>query len=159
MIVWCESYALTLSLSTWCVFCSADRIRGFQLWLNVAFKIAISNAILFFHSNVFLFYYFGSLCNETNIYQLFVVTYWYWNSRDVRACQASDGDDVLIGVCSVGLLVFKDKLRIHRYTWPKILKIRYKRNNFFIDIRPEPVSPFITWSTCGSSWACFFDKE
>lgn len=49
----------------------------------------------------------------------------------------SEGDDVNIGVCAAGLLVYKDRLRVHRYTWPKILKIRYKRNFFHIDVRPE----------------------
>ena len=44
-----------------------------------------------------------------------------------------------VGVCAAGLLVYKDLLRVHRYTWPKILKIRYKRNSFHIDIRPEEV--------------------
>ena len=42
-------------------------------------------------------------------------------------------------MCAAGLLVYKQRLRVHRYTWPRILKIRYKRNGFHIDLRPEPV--------------------
>jgi len=53
----------------------------------------------------------------------------------------SEGDEVSIGVCAAGLLVYKDRLRINRFTWPKILKIRYKRNYFHIDIRPDEEEP------------------
>lgn len=49
----------------------------------------------------------------------------------------ADGDDVQLGVCAAGLLVYKQLLRVHRYTWPRILKIRYKRNLFHIDLRPD----------------------
>ncbi|MEE6523505.1 hypothetical protein FKM82_022435, partial [Ascaphus truei] len=47
-----------------------------------------------------------------------------------------EGVDIMLGVCSSGLLVYKDKLRINRFPWPKILKISYKRSNFYIKIRP-----------------------
>uniref|UniRef100_A0A669PPB6 Protein 4.1 n=1 Tax=Phasianus colchicus TaxID=9054 RepID=A0A669PPB6_PHACC len=46
------------------------------------------------------------------------------------------GVDITLGVCSSGLLVYKDKLRINRFPWPKVLKISYKRSSFFIKIRP-----------------------
>lgn len=46
----------------------------------------------------------------------------------------------MLGVCSSGLLVYRDRLRINRFSWPKILKISYKRNNFYIKIRPGEVS-------------------
>lgn len=47
--------------------------------------------------------------------------------------------DIILGVCSSGLLVYKDKLRINRFPWPKVLKISYKRSSFFIKIRPGEV--------------------
>lgn len=47
-----------------------------------------------------------------------------------------EGIDIMIGVCATGLLVYRDKLRINRFSWPKILKIAYKRNNFYIKVRP-----------------------
>ena len=47
----------------------------------------------------------------------------------------------MIGVCATGLLVYRDKLRINRFSWPKILKIAYKRNNFYIKVRPGEVLP------------------
>lgn len=48
----------------------------------------------------------------------------------------SGNEDVQIGVCAAGLLIFKNRLRIHRFVWPKIIKISYKRNVFTIRIRP-----------------------
>jgi hypothetical protein len=53
--------------------------------------------------------------------------------------QDSEGVDIMLGVCANGLLVYKDKLRINRFAWPKILKISYKRNNYYIKIRPGEV--------------------
>ncbi|KPP70668.1 hypothetical protein Z043_110486 [Scleropages formosus] len=48
-----------------------------------------------------------------------------------------EGVDIMLGVCSSGLMVYKDKLRINRFPWPKVLKISYKRSSFFIKIRPS----------------------
>lgn len=45
----------------------------------------------------------------------------------------------MLGVCSSGLLIYRDRLRINRFAWPKVLKISYKRNNFYIKIRPGEV--------------------
>lgn len=50
-----------------------------------------------------------------------------------------DGVDINIGVYASGLVVYRDKLRINRYAWPKILKISYKRNNFIVKNRPGEV--------------------
>lgn len=55
---------------------------------------------------------------------------------DLHQAKDSDGVDILIGVCASGLLIYKEKLRIHRFAWPKIMKIAYKRNNFYIKVRP-----------------------
>jgi len=62
--------------------------------------------------------------------------------------QDLEGVDITLGVCSSGLMVYKDKLRINRFPWPKVLKISYKRSSFFIKIRPSEVNlnscfPFI----------------
>ena len=48
--------------------------------------------------------------------------------------------DIKLGVCATGLLIYKDRLRINRFAWPKILKISYKRSNFYIKVRPAEVS-------------------
>ncbi|XP_064408213.1 protein 4.1 isoform X7 [Latimeria chalumnae] len=55
---------------------------------------------------------------------------------DLHHAKDLEGVDILLGVCSSGLLVYKDKLRINRFPWPKVLKISYKRSSFFIKIRP-----------------------
>ncbi|XP_076577647.1 band 4.1-like protein 3a isoform X15 [Chaetodon auriga] len=54
----------------------------------------------------------------------------------------SEGVTIMLGVCSSGLLVYRDRLRINRFSWPKILKISYKRNNFYIKIRPGEFDQF-----------------
>lgn len=54
-------------------------------------------------------------------------------------CQDSEGIDIMLGVCANGLLIYRDRLRINRFAWPKILKISYKRSNFYIKIRPGEV--------------------
>ncbi|KAG9493033.1 hypothetical protein GDO78_001126 [Eleutherodactylus coqui] len=56
-------------------------------------------------------------------------------TKDLEA-KDLEGVDIKLGVCSGGLMVFKDNLRINRFPWPKVLKISYKRSSFFIKIRP-----------------------
>ncbi|CAH1253468.1 EPB41L2 [Branchiostoma lanceolatum] len=54
----------------------------------------------------------------------------------------SEGVDIMLGVCANGLLIYRDRLRINRFAWPKILKISYKRSNFYIKIRPGEFEQF-----------------
>ncbi|XP_046732350.1 band 4.1-like protein 3b isoform X4 [Silurus meridionalis] len=54
----------------------------------------------------------------------------------------SEGVEIMLGVCGSGLLIYRDRLRINRFAWPKILKISYKRNNFYIKIRPGEFEQF-----------------
>ncbi|XP_055005173.1 band 4.1-like protein 2 isoform X6 [Boleophthalmus pectinirostris] len=61
---------------------------------------------------------------------------------DLHHAKDSEAVDIMLGVCANGLLVYKDKLRINRFAWPKILKISYKRNNFYIKIRPGEAEQF-----------------
>uniref|UniRef100_A0A4W5R2E4 Erythrocyte membrane protein band 4.1-like 3a n=1 Tax=Hucho hucho TaxID=62062 RepID=A0A4W5R2E4_9TELE len=56
--------------------------------------------------------------------------------------QDSEGVEIMLGVCSSGLLIYRDRLRINRFAWPKVLKISYKRNNFYIKIRPGEFEQF-----------------
>uniref|UniRef100_A0A8C9SVV8 Protein 4.1 n=1 Tax=Scleropages formosus TaxID=113540 RepID=A0A8C9SVV8_SCLFO len=56
---------------------------------------------------------------------------------DLHQAKDLEGVDIMLGVCSSGLMVYKDKLRINRFPWPKVLKISYKRSSFFIKIRPS----------------------
>ncbi|XP_053087433.1 protein 4.1 isoform X2 [Pangasianodon hypophthalmus] len=56
---------------------------------------------------------------------------------DLHQAKDLNGVDIMLGVCSSGLMVYKDKLRINRFPWPKVLKVSYKRSSFFIKIRPS----------------------
>ncbi|XP_077952616.1 band 4.1-like protein 3 isoform X26 [Gasterosteus aculeatus] len=61
---------------------------------------------------------------------------------DLHHAKDSEGVAIMLGVCCSGLLVYRDRLRINRFSWPKILKISYKRNNFYIKIRPGEFDQF-----------------
>uniref|UniRef100_A0A3B5BH76 Protein 4.1 n=1 Tax=Stegastes partitus TaxID=144197 RepID=A0A3B5BH76_9TELE len=61
---------------------------------------------------------------------------------DLHQAKDLDGVDITLGVCSSGLMVYKDKLRINRFPWPKVLKISYKRSSFFIKIRPSELEQY-----------------
>ncbi|XP_077598969.1 protein 4.1 isoform X10 [Stigmatopora nigra] len=61
---------------------------------------------------------------------------------DLHQAKDLDGVDITLGVCSNGLMVYKDKLRINRFPWPKVLKVSYKRSSFFIKIRPSEVEQY-----------------
>lgn len=63
---------------------------------------------------------------------------------DLHNAKDSDGIDILIGVSASGLLVFRDHLRINRFAWPKILKISYKRNHFYLKLRPGEFEKYET---------------
>ncbi|XP_063075811.1 band 4.1-like protein 3 isoform X2 [Engraulis encrasicolus] len=58
---------------------------------------------------------------------------------ELHSAKDSEGVDIMLGVCASGLLIYRDKLRINRFAWPKILKVSYKRSNFYIKIRPGEV--------------------
>ncbi|XP_047674322.1 band 4.1-like protein 2 isoform X23 [Tachysurus fulvidraco] len=61
---------------------------------------------------------------------------------DLHHAKDSEGVDIMLGVCASGLLIYKERLRINRFAWPKILKISYKRSNFYIKIRPGEAEQF-----------------
>ncbi|XP_043366884.1 band 4.1-like protein 2 isoform X7 [Dermochelys coriacea] len=61
---------------------------------------------------------------------------------DLHHAKDSEGVDIMLGVCANGLLIYKDRLRINRFAWAKILKISYKRSNFYIKVRPAELEQF-----------------
>ncbi|XP_056405929.1 band 4.1-like protein 1 isoform X3 [Hyla sarda] len=61
---------------------------------------------------------------------------------DLHHAKDSESIDIMLGVCANGLLIYRDRLRINRFAWPKILKISYKRSNFYIKIRPGEYEQF-----------------
>jgi hypothetical protein len=60
--------------------------------------------------------------------------------RMLCTLQDAEGRDIQLGVCASGLIVYKDKQQINRFVWPKVLKISYRRNKYYIKIRPGEVN-------------------
>ncbi|XP_064647817.1 tyrosine-protein phosphatase non-receptor type 4-like isoform X4 [Lineus longissimus] len=48
--------------------------------------------------------------------------------------------EIMLGVTSVGLVVFQNSMKINTFSWAKIVKISFKRRQFFIQLRRELVS-------------------
>lgn len=51
---------------------------------------------------------------------------------------------MLIGVSHIGVLVYRDNLRINKSPWPKVTYIAYKRRNFHVRSRPGEFDAFKT---------------
>ncbi|KAI8773772.1 protein 4.1-like [Biomphalaria glabrata] len=64
---------------------------------------------------------------------------------DLHKAKDSDYVDILLGVGSTGISVYRDNLRINRFVWPKILKISYRRNKFLLRIRPAEFETYESW--------------
>lgn len=60
-------------------------------------------------------------------------------TRIVFIFQDGEGVDIQIGVCAGGIMIYKDKLQISRFVWPKVVKMSYRRNKFYIKLRPGEV--------------------
>lgn len=54
---------------------------------------------------------------------------------DLHKAKDSENRVIMLGVCASGLQLYREKLRINRFVWPKIIKLTYKRNNFYIKLR------------------------
>ena len=55
---------------------------------------------------------------------------------ELYPCEDADNIEIDLGINWSGVLVFKNKTRINRISWPKVLKISYKRDYFYIRVRP-----------------------
>lgn len=57
---------------------------------------------------------------------------------------AKDGEgvDIQMGICASGVMIYKDKLQINRFVWPKVVKMSYRRNKFYIKLRPGEFEDF-----------------
>ncbi|XP_052274241.1 protein 4.1-like isoform X5 [Dreissena polymorpha] len=60
---------------------------------------------------------------------------------DMHDVKDSENKRLSLGICATGILVYRDRLRIDRFVWPKILKLSYKRNTFYIKLRPSEFDP------------------
>ncbi|XP_036337770.1 tyrosine-protein phosphatase non-receptor type 4 isoform X1 [Rhagoletis pomonella] len=58
--------------------------------------------------------------------------------------QDSNGKDLQLGVSAIGLLVFQNGLRINTFSWSKMVKVSFKRKDFFIQLRREPSESYDT---------------
>jgi len=50
----------------------------------------------------------------------------------------ADKEKISIGVCADGIMIYKERIRLNRFVWAKIMMISYKRNNFIVKIRQNP---------------------
>lgn len=62
--------------------------------------------------------------------------------------QDDAGKEIHLGVTSLGLVVFFNNIRINLFSWSKIIKISFKRKQFFISLRREPVRPLSREYNC-----------
>ncbi|XP_037076548.1 tyrosine-protein phosphatase non-receptor type 4-like isoform X2 [Pollicipes pollicipes] len=56
---------------------------------------------------------------------------------DLHRAKDSSGREIQLGVAAVGLVVFQNKKKINTFSWAKIVKIAFKRKEFFIQLRRE----------------------
>lgn len=56
---------------------------------------------------------------------------------ELHLAKDADGDLVTVGICSSGVLTFRNRLRIGQFIWPRILRISYRGRYFHILVRPN----------------------
>jgi tyrosine-protein phosphatase non-receptor type 4 len=56
----------------------------------------------------------------------------------------SNGRDIQLGVTCIGLVVFQNQVKINTFSWSKIVKISFKRKQFFIQLRKELTESYDT---------------
>lgn len=56
---------------------------------------------------------------------------------DLHNAKDSSGVDIQLGVTGTGLVVFKNHRKVDTFTWAKIIKISFKRKQFFLQTRGE----------------------
>ncbi|KAJ8731565.1 hypothetical protein PYW07_004729 [Mythimna separata] len=55
-----------------------------------------------------------------------------------------NGKDIFIGVTSIGIVVFQNNIRVNTFSWSKIVKISFKKKQFFIQLKREPSESYDT---------------
>lgn len=53
--------------------------------------------------------------------------------------QDSTNREIHLGVTAIGLVVFQNGIKMNTFSWAKIVKISFKRKQFFIQLRREVV--------------------
>nr|XP_055066071.1 protein 4.1b isoform X2 [Misgurnus anguillicaudatus] len=85
---------------------------------------------------------------------------------DLHPAKDVSGADVMLGVCSEGLMVYEDEVKINSFSWPNILKISHKRKTFILKIRPSEdeldgdVSFTLpSYKACKQLWKCSVESH
>lgn len=63
---------------------------------------------------------------------------------DFHRATDSAGKDLNLGVSSIGLIVYQNSIRINTFSWSKMVKVSFKRKDFFIQLRREPSESYDT---------------
>ncbi|BFZ01359.1 hypothetical protein BsWGS_04397 [Bradybaena similaris] len=81
---------------------------------------------------------------------------------DLHSARDQNSTDIQLGVTSAGLVVFQNNVKIHTFSWAKIVKISFKRKQFFIQLRrevgsSEPIENLIgfnmvSYRSCKNLW-------
>uniref|UniRef100_A0A672SGH6 protein-tyrosine-phosphatase n=1 Tax=Sinocyclocheilus grahami TaxID=75366 RepID=A0A672SGH6_SINGR len=56
---------------------------------------------------------------------------------DLHPAKDVNDADVMLGVCSEGLMVYEDEIKTNIFLWPRVLKISHKRSTFLLKMRPS----------------------
>ncbi|XP_048008166.1 protein 4.1b isoform X1 [Megalobrama amblycephala] len=81
---------------------------------------------------------------------------------DLHPAKDVSGADVMLGVCSEGLMVYEDEIKTNVFHWPRVLKISHKRSTFLLKMRPseqdesDGVVSFslANYRACKQLWKC-----
>ncbi|XP_054285925.1 tyrosine-protein phosphatase non-receptor type 4 [Macrosteles quadrilineatus] len=79
---------------------------------------------------------------------------------DLHKARDVGGKELQLGVTSMGLVVFQNGVRINIFSWGKIVKISFKRKQFFIQLRREQSENYdtllgfnvVTYRSCKNLW-------
>lgn len=83
----------------------------------------------------------------------------------IECFKAKDANntDIIIGVGSVGIVIFENELKVNSFVWSKIVKLSFKSKNFYIQLRREnhieryeTIVSFnlLTYRQCKLLWKC-----
>ncbi|VDL61515.1 unnamed protein product [Hymenolepis diminuta] len=56
---------------------------------------------------------------------------------DLHPARDMENVEIYIGVGYSGIVIYRDRVRIGRFAWPKVLRISYKKSYFYLKIRPD----------------------
>ncbi|EEC11951.1 protein 4.1G, putative [Ixodes scapularis] len=79
---------------------------------------------------------------------------------DLHKARDSTQAELQLGVTSYGLVVFQNSIRINTFSWAKIVKISFKRKQFFIQLRREGTESYdnllgfnmLSYRSCKNLW-------